>query len=332
MTKVLMSVGRDVHRFFRPGKIDELKSLVDLTIRNGLANEEAVYSAAISDTQAEIVVTGWGSPLLTVKVMEENPQLKYMCHLTGGVRSNVSREVIENGLIVTNWGTLIGPTVAEAALLGMLSSLRRTTQVTFDMHRDGGWKDAETRVESLLYQRVGLHGFGQVARSLVEMLRPFQCEISAYDPYLPDEVFEAHGVKRVGDLKTLYAENYVISIHAPKVDETYHNVNAEVLSGMQDGAVLVNTARGAVIDTEALIAELKTGRIYASLDVYEQEPLAKDSPLRGMMNCHLTYHTAGPTQDRIVDMGDLAVENVRRFINGEAVEHVVTVDQYDRMT
>ena len=332
MTKALMSVGRDVDRFFQPGKIEELESLVDLTVRNGLPNEEAAYSAAIGEAEAEIVVTGWGTPQLTVRIMEENPQLKYMCHLTGGVRGNVSREAIQKGLVVTNWGTLIGPTVAEAALLGMLCCLRRTTQVTFDMHRDGKWKGPETWVGSLFYQRVGLHGFGQVARSLVELLQPFKCEISAYDPYLPDEVFESHGVKRVADLKTLYAENTVISIHAPKVDETYHNVNAEVLAAMQDGAVLVNTARGAVIDTEALIAELKTGRIYASLDVYEQEPLPADSPLRGLMNCHLTYHTAGPTQDRIVDMGDLAVENVRRFINGEPVEHVVTVEQYDLMT
>ncbi len=332
MVPVLMCVGGNVERFITPEKMEALKAMVALTVRNGLDRDEETYSKAIRDARAEIVITGWGSPLLTVRIMEENPQLKYMCHLTGGVRSYVTRGAIEKGLLVTNWGTLIGPTVAEAALVGMLSCLRRTTQVAFVMHRDGGWRGGEKDVESLYYQKVGLQGFGHVARSLVKLLRPFECEISAYDPYVPSEVFEAHKVKRVSDLKTLYASSKIISIHAPKVPETYHTVNTETLSAMQDGAVLVNTARGAIIDTDALVTELNAGRIYASLDVYEEEPLPPDSPLRGLLNCQLTYHTAGPTPDRIVDMGDAAIENIGRYTRGESVDHVVDVEQYDRMT
>jgi phosphoglycerate dehydrogenase-like enzyme len=159
-----------------------------------------------------------------------------------------------------------------------------------------------------------------------------KCDISAYDPYASDEVFKRLGVRRVDRLETLYAQNKIVSIHAPKTEDTFHIVNAEVLAKMQDGAILINTARGALIDTDALIAELKTGRISASLDVYEQEPLPEDSPLRGLMNCQLTPHTAGPTPDRMVDFGRAAIDNITRYGNDHDVLHTVDLHTYDLIT
>ena len=330
----LLAVGRNVEQFLRPEKMVELESLVHLTERLGMARDEKTYSKALQETRAEIVITGWGSPLLTMKVFRENPQLKYLCNLTGSVRPMLDRDVIEAGIQVTNWGTLIGPTVAEGALMGMLSCLRRTTQVAFRLHRDGGWRNGGNAkdVESLFYQKVGLHGFGVIARNLVELLAPFKCDISTYSPHAPDESLAQYGVKRVTDLKTLYAENRVISIHASKTPDNYHLVNTEILGAMQDGGVLVNTARGAIIDTDALVAELQKGRIFASLDVYEEEPPPVDSPLRGLLNCQLTSHTAGPTPDRMVDFGDASVDNIRRYIAGEPLDNIVTVEKYDLIT
>ena len=117
-----------------------------------------------------------------------------------------------------------------------------------------------------------------------------------------------------------------------KTDENFHIVNAGLLSRMQDGAVVVNTARGAVIDTDALVEELKTGRIQASLDVYEEEPLPADHPLRGLENCQLIPHMGGPTPDRRKDMGRLAVTQVARYLRGEELENVVTAEKYDLIT
>lgn len=327
---VLMAVGSQVGKFVRQEKMAELATLVNLTVHNGMARDETSYSQALQETQAEIVITGWGSPILTAKVLRENPQLKYLCQLTGGLRGVIDREAMATGLLVTNWGDLIGPTVAEGALLGILACLRKTTEVDFLMHQEKGWRGRNE--QSLFKQTVGLHGFGIIAQNLAKLLVPFHCEISTYSPHAPDTVLQEHGVKRITDLKTLYAKNRVISVHASKTPENHHIVNAEILAAMQDGAVLVNTARGAVIDTEALVAELQTGRIYASLDVYEKEPLPADSPLRGLLNCHLTCHTAGPTEDRMVDIGDGAVENIRCYIQGEPVQRVVDLGKYDLMT
>lgn len=331
--RTLMVVGRNVEQFLTDDMIAELAGLLDLEIHNGQKFDETGYSDLIRESQAEIVITGWNSPLLTAEIMAQNPQLKYMCNLTGGVRSMVTREAIEKGLVVTNWGTLIGPTVAEAALMAMLSCLRRTVQVAFLMHHEKGWRNTGPKqVESLFYQKIGLHGFGNIARDLVDLLAPFHCSISAYDPYAPDAVFEKHGVKRVHDLKTLYADNRIVSIHAPKTEETYHVINKDILASMPDGGILVNTARGALIDTEALIAELQTGRIMASLDVYETEPLPQDSPLRGLLNCQLSPHTAGPTPDRMIDFGRAAIDNIKAYIKGDDLQFVVDARTYDLMT
>lgn len=332
-TSALMVVGRGVEQFLTPEMFGEWGESLDLTIRNGEKLDETEYTKALSDSGAEIVITGWNSPLLTLSVVDANPQLKYMCNLTGSVRSMVTRDVIAKGLPVTNWGNLIGPTVAEAALLGMLSCLRRSVRVAFLMHQKKGWRESGPKdVESLFCQTVGLHGFGNIAQHVVKLLVPFGCEISAYDPYAANETFEALGVKRVPDLKTLYSQNKIVSIHAPKTDDTYHVVNQDLLAVMEEGAILVNTARGALIDTNALIAELQNGRIQASLDVYEQEPLPSDSPLRGLMNCQLTPHTGGPTPDRMVDFGRVAMENTLRFQKGEALAHLVGLETYDLIT
>lgn len=329
----VMVVGRNFEQFLTAEMMEELHDLLNLQLFNNAKFSEAEYNELLKDHNAEIVITGWNSPQLTSTITKQNPQLKYMCNLTGGVRPMVAREVVADGLLVSNWGNLIGPTVAEAALMGMLSCLRRSVSVAFLMHNEKAWRGSGPKdVESLFYQKVGLHGFGNIAQHLVRLLRPFSCNISAYDPYAKKETFAELGVHQVDDLQALYANNKIVSIHAPKTEETHHIVNDELLAKMPDGAILVNTARGALIDTEALVTELQSGRISASLDVYEQEPLPEDSPLRGLMNCQLTPHTAGPTPDRMIDFGRAAIDNIKRYCNHEEVLHQVDLRTYDLIT
>jgi phosphoglycerate dehydrogenase-like enzyme len=172
----------------------------------------------------------------------------------------------------------------------------------------------------------------------VPLLRPFEVRLSAYDPFMPDAVFRGLGVRRVGDLKALYSENDIVSVHAGNTPQNFHIVNAELLGCMRDGAILVNTARGPIVDTAALVAELRTGRIMAALDVFEEElappfkGLPADSPLRGLDNCLLTPHNGGPTSDRMVDCGRLAIDNIARFLRGEEPLFRIDLEHYDAMT
>ncbi len=310
-----------------------LESIGNMKYRPDLSHRasELQYAQAITKSKAEIILTGWGSPLLTFKIYQGNPQLQYLCHVAGEVRSYVEAECIKAGLIVSNWGTVIAKSVAEGALMMILSALRRSTYFQIEMHIRKGWA-GKKKPEGLLYQRVGLLGFGAVAQELVKILLPFKCKIFAFDPYVPEIVFEEFRVTRLNSIEELFQACRIISIHAASTMETYHIVNKNILSQLKDGGVIVNTARGSIIDTEALIAELKTGRIEAALDVFEQEPLSEDSELRGLENCLLMPHLAGPTPDRWVDMGNLAIKNIENFINGREVLYRVMPEKYEEMT
>ena len=262
---------------------------------------------------------------------KDNPQLKYMCHTAGTVKPFVEREAIEHGLLVTNWGNAIARSVAEAALMMILCCLRRVAKLTFSMHSRKEWPQ-DIIPEGLFHQRVGLHGFGLIARELRRFLAPFECEVSAYSPHVPDWIFKEHNVKRANSLKELFEKNRIISVHAANTPENYHIIDRDNLRRLEDGGIIVNTARGAVIDENALYDELKTGRVWAALDVYEREPLPADSPLRGLENCLLLPHIGGPTPDRRVDMGKMALRNIQHYVSGEPLENIITAKRFDLIT
>jgi len=312
---------------------EKLLELGEVVCEDALPGDnEEVFLDTLKRNRAEVVLTCWGSPKLTTNVYRANPQLKYMCHAAGTVRPYVDRECIEAGLLVTNWGSVIARSVAEGALMMILSCLRRTTMLQFETHQRKGWRPRGLNAEGLFHQKVGLVGLGVIAQQLVRLLEPFQCDISAYSPHCPDEVFEKLGVTRITSLNELFRRNRIISVHSSNVPSNYHIIDARVLGCLAEGSVLVNTSRGAVIDTEALIGQLQRERLWAALDVFEEEPLPEDHPLRGLERCMLIPHMAGPTADRRVDMGDLAVENIARYTNGEEPLNIVTVEKYDLIT
>jgi len=288
---------------------------------------------ALQAADADILLTCWQAPKVTVKVHQAHPKLAYICHTAGELKHYVEREVLEDGMIVTNWGNATSHSTAEGALAMTLALLRNYHNMPYWMRRDGlYWETPGPDDEGLFQQRVGLHGLGAIAQEYVKLIAPFNCRVSAFSPHCPDAVFEELGVKRAESLEDLYGSNRIISCHAARRPDTYHIVDARLLALIEDGGCFINTGRGAVVDEDALVAELKTGRIRAALDVYEEEPLPADHPLRFLDNCMVVPHRAGPTPDRRRDMGKHAVDNIIRYINGEELDGVVTLKKYDLMT
>jgi len=321
-----------IPQVFNDKSLQRIRSVTDVAVESdvrGLSEEDC--SKIIREAAAEILVTCWGSPRVTANVFKDNPQLKYMCHTAGTVRPFVEKQAVEFGLLVTNWGSAIAGSVAEGALMMILCSLRRVAELTFSMHTRKEWP-REVIPEGLLYQRIGLHGLGAIARELRKFLAPFECKVSAYSPHVPDEIFREYHVMKVDSLQELFERNRVISVHAANTPENYHITNRDILRRLEDGGIIVNTARGAIIDEKALYDELKTGRIYAALDVFEEEPLPADSPLRGLENCLLIPHMGGPTHDRRVDMGKMALKNIEHYVKGEPLENLITPTMYDLIT
>ncbi|MEO6003474.1 MAG: hydroxyacid dehydrogenase [Opitutus sp.] len=277
----------------------------------------------------EVLVTCWQTPPLPNQL---RGNLRYVCHLAGSIRQIVTRSHLANGLIATNWGGSISRIVAEGALSHILTCLRHFTYWTLVMHREGGWKNRATETASLFGRRVGLHGFGQVARELVGLLRPFGCMVTAFAPDVDRAVEEKYGVTAVASLEELFGGNEIIVELAPLIPETTGVVTESLLRLIPAGGVFVNVGRGAVVDEAALLRVATEGKISVGLDVFATEPLPADSGLRGLQNVTLTPHLAGPTTDRRRDAGEFALSNVRAYANGENVLAQITPENYDLRT
>ena len=280
---------------------------------------------------ADILISAWQTPSLnsTLQPVDLKP-LKYVCHLAGTIRKLVPRELIEQGLLVTNWGGSISATVAECTLMLTLMALRRSSHWAVAMHRDGAWKNGTTVTQSLLGRRVGIHGFGSISQCLVPMLRPFTSQIQTFSPSMPEEIFSNFGVKHLDSLEELFAQSDVVIELAAATPENYHVVTEGHLRMIPEGGVFVNVGRGCVVDEDGLHRVAREGRLQIALDVFEKEPLAADSPLRGLPNVTLLPHLGGPTRDRRRDAGAFALKNLRAFLRGEPLDAVVTLEVYDR--
>ena len=168
-------------------------------------------------------------------------------------------------------------------------------------------------------KKLGLLGFGMISRLLAGLFKGWDVEILAYDPFLSAEACEAAGARKV-ELDELFKEADAISIHIPYTPEAHNLVNAEKLNLMKKDAVIVCTARGNIIDEDALYQALKNNRILgAGLDVYAQEPLPADSPLIGLDNVILTPHVAAQTEDALWSMYAKAIDIAADFLDGKDI-------------
>jgi phosphoglycerate dehydrogenase-like enzyme len=172
-------------------------------------------------------------------------------------------------------------------------------------------------------QTVGLAGAGYIGRLLIRQLQAFHARICVYDPHLTPENADQLGVELVG-LDRLLSDSDIISLHVPSLPETRHMIGPAELALIRDGALFINTARGSLVDEAALIAELRTGRFTAVLDVYETEPLPEDSPLRSLPNVILSPHAAGHTKETYLRQGATAVDEALLFLSGRPLQHEVT--------
>lgn len=285
------------------------------------------FHRALADADPEILVAAWKTPALPPKLP---PRLRYVCYLCGSVKKLVTREQLEQGLLVTNWGGSISRIVAEWALFHVLAGLRGATDWTLRMHQEGGWKDASTQTASLFGRRVGLHGFGQVAREFIRLLQPFGAQVSVFAPDFDADAQAQHGLRAAGSLDELFSHNDIIVEVAPLIPETVGIITERLLRLIPPGGVFVNVGRGAVVDERALLRVAREGRLQIGLDVFEEEPLPRNSGFRGLRNVTLTPHLAGPTTDRRRDAGAFSLANLQAYAAGEPLKAVVTPSVYDR--
>lgn len=207
--------------------------------------------------------------------------------------------------------------VAEYVIAGILM-LRRGAYHASDRVLAGDWPRTELMGREAAGARLGLVGFGGIAREVAKRALALDMRIAAYDPFVEDDepVWQQSGVSPQA-LDPLLSESEVISLHVPLTEETRHLIDAPRLARMRPDALLINTARGGIVETAALAEALKAGRLGgALLDVFEEEPLPANSPLTGVPNLLLTPHIAGVTAESQVRISRATAANVRRVLEG----------------
>ena len=280
---------------------------------------------------AEGCISGWGSCKLTKEILDQAPDLKIIAHSAGSIKGIVSEEVWKRKITVTSTASALGIGVAEFTLGIMLTTMKRVWWFNELTHK-GFWReDKEVKKVKEPYKAiVGVIGAGNVGRNFIRLLKNLEVKILLYDPYCSEDEAKELGAKKVS-LEDLMKNSDVVSLHAPNIPSTYHMINRDNLKLLKDGAIFINTARGASVDEEALIEELKKDRITACLDVTEPEPPKMDSFLRKLPNVILTPHIAGAVANNRFRQGNYAVSEIVRFFLEERVRYEVTENMLDKI-
>lgn len=247
-------------------------------------------------TDVDAVITSWG-----LRIDRQVIQGLKRCVVIGVGSVGVDMVDVDAataaGIVVTNVPDVFIEEVADHAMMLLLDAARRTKLMSL-MAADGRWYEARpvlSRVPRLFGQTLGLFAFGNVARCTARRAQIFGMRVIAFDPYVSELEVTAAGVEPVGFGELLERSDY-LSLHAPHNPQTEHAFDAAAFARMKHGAVIINTARGNIIDEPALVEALRSGHLAAAgLDVLEQEPPSLDNPLLRMENVVVTPHVASAT-------------------------------------
>ncbi|WP_457752396.1 hydroxyacid dehydrogenase [Thermococcus sp.] len=266
----------------------------------------------VKDVEAIIVRS---KPKVTRKVIEAAPKLKVIGRAGVGL-DNIDLEAAkERGIKVVNSPGASSRSVAELVLALMFNVARKVAFADRKM-REGVWAKKQCMGIELEGKTLGIVGFGRIGYQIAKIAKALGMNILLYDPYPNEERAKEVGGKFV-DLETLLRESDVVTLHVPLIDATYHLINEERLKIMKPTAILINAARGAVVDTNALVKALREGWIAgAGLDVFEEEPLPKEHPLTKLDNVVLTPHIGASTVEAQMRAGVQVAEQIVEILKG----------------
>lgn len=272
--------------------------------------------------RAEILLTGWGAPVLDEAFLARAPALRAVLVAAGSVRHVTTPAFWARGIPIVSAAAANAIPVAEFALAQILLGLKQVHRVSREVAA-GRRFPRDVEVPGAYRSRVGLLGLGHIGRLVAAHLGRFDVEVLATDPLTGADTAREMGVRLVG-IEKLFATSHVVSLHAPLLPETRGAVGSRLLNSLAPGATLVNTARGALIDEEALTEVLRARQdLTAVLDVTHPEPPAPDSPLFTLPNVVLTPHVAGALGAECHRLGHLVRDELERFLRGRPLQHAI---------
>ena len=304
-----------------PGDLnwDGFEALGELTVYDRTLPSELMERAA----GAEVLITN--KTLITAENMADLPELKYIGVLATGYNVVDIDAAKARGIVVTNIPAYSTASVAQMVFAHILNITQRVGYYA-DENKQGRWtKNADfcywdTQLVELQGKKMGIVGFGNIGQATAGIAQAFGMEVCVYSSK-PQFVLPS-GIKKM-DLDELFAECDVISLHCPLTPDTKEMVNTERLSKMKKNAILINTGRGPLINEQDLADALNEGRIAAAgLDVLSVEPSVEGNPLLTARNCFITPHIAWATLEARTRLMEIAVQNLKSYLNGQIINNV----------
>lgn len=314
--------------FITDKSLEKLKSVGNVT-RNESDRDLNIDEVVELAKDAEVIICGWDTIKFTKEVTDKLPKLKLIAYVAGSMEPVVDETVYEKGIRTLTGNYIFAKSVAEGCLAYMLCALRELERFMGQV-RAGGWNENH-RNRGLFGKKVGIVGFGQIAKNLVKMLQLFDMEILIHSNHISEEEATSYGAKKATK-EEIFSTCDIVSVHSSLTDKTRGSINRELLSMLKPDALFVNTARGAIVDEKAMTELLEEGRFWAAIDVFSQEPLPADDKLRSLKNVCLFPHMGGPT----IDMREYIVcsfaKDIAAFEKGEYMENEIGAECVSRMS
>ncbi|WP_460783640.1 hydroxyacid dehydrogenase [Microbacterium tumbae] len=321
---LLLMNARAFADLFDPARLARLHGLVALDDPIRLDDLHGPDAAARL-ARAEILVTGWGSPVLGPDTLAAAPALRAVIHTGGSVKQHVSPAFWDHGILVTSAADANAIPVAEFTLATiLLEGKRAATYIDgYRRHREvgGAWRDTIPSAVNF-GGTVGIIGLSRVGRRVAELLRAFELEVLVADPHATAAEASAVGARLV-DLDAMLSSSDIVSVHAPELPDTHHLLDERRIALLRPHAVVINTARGTLIDTDALVRRCRAGTLRAILDVTDPEPLPRDSELFDTPGIVLSPHIAGAMHAETGRLADSALDEIDRLRRGLPPAHRV---------
>ncbi len=282
---------------------------------------------------ADIVISSWDTANFDEDVIAKAKNLKLLTHAAGSVKPVVSDALFNRNIKVTSSAAAISYGVAEFCLGLILMAPKRVfwaAQAT----AAGQWREGIEVFNGafeIYGQKIGVIGASNVGKHLIRLLSNFQCDVLLYDPYCSEQQAQELGVNKVETLDELFEQCRIVSLNAPSTKQTENMIRGKHFKLLQDGSVFINTARGAIVNEQEMIEELKSERFIACLDVTEPEPPAEDNPLRTLPNVILTPHIAGTIAENMARLGTLVANEIEAFVTNNPLHFEIKKEMLEKI-
>jgi D-3-phosphoglycerate dehydrogenase len=279
--------------------------------------QEEVIAAA---QDADVLIVQWAP--VTQSVIQSLPKLKAIVRYGIGIDNIALDAARDQGVKVSNVPDYCIDEVADHSFALALSLARQLSAIDRQV-RQNVWKIVPPRPMSASREMTFVTiGYGRIARAVLERARACKFHLAIYDPYLPANMNVPEDIRRLDDIDKTLKTADILSLHLPLTQDTHHLMNSAAFSKMKANSILINTARGSLVDTVALANALQSGQIAgAALDVFEREPLEEDHPLRSSATALLTSHVAWYSEMSVPELQRLAAEEAVRTLSEEPLQY-----------